>query len=90
MTTVNTHLEEEEKIQLDELLEAMGMTLSTFYTVYTKKVLRERRIPFIVEDSIDSFYSEANITHIKNAERQFERGDVVVKTLEELGELAGD
>ena len=90
MVTVSVRMEEEEKRQLDEMLDAMGMTISTFYAVYTKKVLRERRIPFIIEASVDPFYSEENIAHIKKAERQIEKGDVVVKTLDELRELAGD
>ena len=67
MVTVSVRLEEEEKRHLDEILDAMGMTLSTFYAVYTKKVLRERRIPFIIEASVDPLYSEANIAQIRNA-----------------------
>jgi len=34
--------DDEMKKELDEMCEAMGMNISTFYMVYTKKALRER------------------------------------------------
>jgi DNA-damage-inducible protein J len=43
---------------------------------------REKRIPF--EVSVDPSYSDTNMTAIDEAARQIERGQVVVKTIDEL------
>lgn len=49
MTTISLRMDDEMKKELDEMCEAMGMNISTFYMVYTKKALRERKIPFEIE-----------------------------------------
>lgn len=61
MTTVSLRMDDEIKKELDEMCEAMGMNISTFYMIYTKKALRERKIPFDIEAPVDSFYSEKNM-----------------------------
>ena len=61
------------------------MTMTTAFTIFAKKMSREKRIPFDV--SVDPFYSESNMKAIKESIKQLERGEVVVKTLEELKEL---
>ena len=51
-------------------------------SLFAKKTSREQRIPF--EVSVDPFYSESNAAAIGEAALQIRRGQVVVKTLEEL------
>lgn len=46
MTTVSIRLEDDMKAELDDLCAELGMSLSTFFTVYVRKAVRERRIPF--------------------------------------------
>ena len=77
-------MDDEMKKELDEMCEAMGMNISTFYMVYTKKALRERKIPFEIEAPQDPFYSKTNLEHIRQSDRQIKEGKVVVKTMEEL------
>lgn len=60
MTTISLRMDDEMKKELDEMCEAMGMNISTFYMVYTKKALRERKIPFEIEAPQDPFYSKTN------------------------------
>lgn len=62
----------------------MGMNLTTFFMIYAKKALRDRRIPFKVEAPLDSFYSGSNMEQLKNASQQVKNGQVIVKTMEEL------
>ena len=38
------------------------MSMTTAFTIFSKKVAREHRIPF--EVSADPFYSEENVAHI--------------------------
>ena len=88
MTTVSIRMDDEMKRELDEMCDAMGMNISTFYMLYTKRVLRDRRIPFDIEAPIDPFYSECNMQQLRTSEEQISEGKVVVKSLEELEAMA--
>ena len=46
MTTVSLRLEDNLKKELDEMGSEMGMSLTTFFTIYAKRALRDRKIPF--------------------------------------------
>lgn len=46
MITISLRFEEDMKKQLDDMCDEMGMNLTTFFMIYAKKVLRDRRIPF--------------------------------------------
>ena len=52
------------------MCEAMGMNISTFYMIYTKKALRDRRIPFDIEAPADPFYSEQNMAQLRKSAQQ--------------------
>ena len=84
MTTVSIRLDDDMKRQLDIMCEEMGMNLTTFFMIYAKKALRDRRIPFEITAPADVFYSEANMKQLKKAEQQVKSGKVIVKTMEEL------
>lgn len=90
MTTISLRMDDETKRELDEMCEAMGMNISTFYMIYTKKALRDRRIPFEIEAPADPFYSEKNMSQLRKSLKQAEQGKVVVKTMEELEAMAGE
>ena len=90
MTTISLRMDDETKNELDDLCEAMGMNISTFYMIYTKKALRDRRIPFEIEAPADPFYSEKNMSQLRKSLKQAEQGKVVVKTMEELEAMAGE
>ncbi len=84
MTTISLRFDDEMKRQLDEMCDEMGMNLTTFFMIYAKKALRDRRIPFEVTAPPDPFYSDANIEQLRKAGRQVKNGQVIVKTMEEL------
>lgn len=90
MPTISIRLDDDEKEELDEMVSAMGMNLSTFYMIYTKTALRERRIPFDIVAPKDPFYSESNINQLKKAEQQVKNGNVVIKSMEELEAMADE
>lgn len=46
MTTISIRLEDSMKRELESICDDMGMNLSTFFVIYAKKVLRDRKIPF--------------------------------------------
>lgn len=88
MTTVSIRLDDQDKIALEEMCAEMGMNISTFYMLYTKKVLRDRKIPFTIEAPIEPFYSVANMEQIRKADAQVKAGKVVTRSLEELETMA--
>lgn len=90
MVTVSLRFDDQMKADLDDMCNEMGMNLTTFFTIYAKKALRERRIPFSIEAPIDPFYSEKNMTQIAKANCQVKEGKVVIKTLEELEAMADE
>ncbi len=90
MTTVSLRMDDETKRELDEMCEAMGMNITTFYMIYTKKALRERKIPFDIEAPVDPFYSEKNMEQIRKSTKQIEQGKIVQKTIEELEAMASE
>jgi DNA-damage-inducible protein J len=48
------------------------MNMTTAFTIFAKKIARERRIPFEVSD--DPFYSEKNLAHIRHSLAQLDSG----------------
>ena len=62
MTTISLRMDDQMKKELDEMCEAMGMNISTFYMIYTKKALRDRRIPFDIHFILNRiWHSFANL-----------------------------
>ncbi|MCI8961495.1 MAG: type II toxin-antitoxin system RelB/DinJ family antitoxin [Clostridia bacterium] len=81
-TLINFRIDETTKKQMEQICNELGITMSTAFNIFAKKVIREKRIPFDV--SIDPFYSESNMKAIRESIRQLEEGKIVVKTMEEL------
>ena len=88
MTTVSLRFDDQMKTDLDKMCSDMGMNITTFFMIYAKKALRDRRIPFDITAPEDPFYNPSNILQIKKAEAQVAAGNVVTKSLEELEEMA--
>ena len=87
-TLVNVRMDEEVKRSMEETCKELGITMSTAFNIFARKMCREKRIPF--EVSIDPFYSENNIKAIKESIKQLEEGKVVKKSLKELEEMADE
>lgn len=50
----------------------LGLSMSAAFTIFAKKVGREKRIPF--EVSVDPFYSESNIRYLENIVHDIKNG----------------
>ncbi|MDR2951853.1 MAG: type II toxin-antitoxin system RelB/DinJ family antitoxin, partial [Treponema sp.] len=77
---VNIRMDEDLKKSMEEICRTLGMYMTAAFTIFAKKVSRERRIPFNV--SVNPFYSEQNIAAIDEVARQIEQGKIVIKTRE--------
>ena len=63
MVNVNFRLDEDVKKNMEQVCSELGHTMSAAFTIFAKKVGREKRIPF--EVSVDPFYSENNIRYLE-------------------------
>lgn len=71
---VNFRLDEDVKKSMEEACSELGLSMSAAFTIYAKKVGREKRIPFDV--SVDPFYSESNIRHLEQKMSDYKAGRI--------------
>ena len=81
---VNIRMEEELKKSMEETCKELGMNMTTAFTIFAKKVSREKRIPF--EISIDPFYSKSNMEHLQRGIEALNNGKGVEHELIEVDE----
>lgn len=71
-TMVNFRMDEELKKSMEQACSDMGLTLTAAFTIFAKKVAREKRIPF--EVSADPFYSESNMKYLEKVIADIDSG----------------
>lgn len=69
---VNFRMDPDLKRSMEEVCAEMGLSMTTAFTIFAKKVSREHRIPFEVSD--DPFYSESNINHLRQIVHDIDTG----------------
>lgn len=91
MKTVTLRMDDKVKEDLDKMLDSMGMNIATFYSIYTLRTLRDRKIPFEITAPTDPepFFSDTNISQIKKAQRQIKNGETVTVSFKKM-ETMGD
>ena len=67
---VNFRMDQELENNMETVCKEMGLSMTAAFTIFAKKVCRERRIPF--EISADPFYSDENIARLKASIAQME------------------
>lgn len=67
---VNFRMDSVLKQQMDAICEELGMSLTTAFTIFARKVCREKKIPF--EVSVDPFYSKENMERLRKSIAQME------------------
>ena len=60
---VNFRLDEDVKKSMEQACEDMGLSMTAAFTIFAKKVGRERRILF--EVCAHPFFSESNMAHLR-------------------------
>ena len=69
---VNFRLDEDVKKSMEQTCSELGLSMSAAFTIFAKKVGREKRIPF--EVAVEPFYSESNIRYLENIVRDIKEG----------------
>ena len=82
MKLINIRMDEDLKKEMEIACNDLGINITTAFTIFAKKLTREKRIPFNV--SIDPFYSSENIKALQNSIDEVKDGKVIMKTIEEL------
>ncbi len=73
---INFRMDEELKRDMEKICKDLGLSMTTAFTIFAKKMTREKRIPFDV--SVDSFYSESNMMYLKQVINDIESGKAVL------------
>ena len=73
---INFRMDEELKKSMEETCKELGLSMTTAFTIFAKKMTREKRIPFDV--SVDPFYSECNMAYLKKVVDEIEAGKAVL------------
>ena len=71
-TMINFRMDTEEKNSFEDVCGQLGLTITTAFKMFAKKVVRERRIPFDL--SLDPFYSESNMEHLRRGVKALDEG----------------
>lgn len=69
---VNFRMDAELKKSMEQACSELGMSMTTAFTIFAKKVSREKRIPFDV--CVDPFYSEKNMRYLEKIARDVSQG----------------
>jgi DNA-damage-inducible protein J len=81
-TAVNFRMDSDLKNDFAQICDDIGMSVSTAFTVFAKKVVREHAIPFELE--ADPFYSAGNMHALRASIARLDAGEGIEKTIEEL------
>lgn len=71
-SNINIRIEESTKRDLESVCMELGLSVTTAFTIFAKKMCRERRIPFDV--AIDPFYSTENLDHLRRSVSELDSG----------------
>jgi len=72
VVNVNFRMDAELKKSMEEVCSDIGINLTTAFTIFAKKVSREKHIPF--ELSADPFYSESNMKYLEKVISDIDEG----------------
>ena len=76
MAQVNVRIDDNVKKDAEDVLDEIGMPMTTAVIIFLKTVARERRIPF--EITADSFYSESNMRYLDQKMESYRNGTLKI------------
>ena len=74
---INFRMDADEKTSFENICEQLGISITAAFKMFTKKVIREKRIPFDL--ALDPFYSESNMQHLSKIVSEIESGKAVLQ-----------
>ena len=83
-TNITMRMDEDLKLQLQELVSNLGMDMTTFFTISAKQAVREQRIPFAISmetPNADTKRAIDDVKHGKNLSRSFSSVEELMEDL---------
>lgn len=80
MVNVNIRMDNELKEQFADFCDNIGLSMSSLFNVFAKKVVKEKRVPFDLAYNEDPFYSESNQKALDEATKQYHGGQITKKS----------
>ena len=77
MAQISLRVDDDVKHNAEQILEDIGLSMSSAINIFLKKVVREKRIPF--ELSVDPFYSKENIAELERRISAVRTGESTLK-----------
>jgi DNA-damage-inducible protein J len=71
---ITARVDEHDKIDFDAFCSDVGLNTSTAINLFVKAVLREKRIPFEINQVADPFYSTSNQTYVLKSVNELKAG----------------
>lgn len=72
MATITIRMDDQLKKKAELMFEDMGLNMTTAFTIFTKAVVRQGKIPF--EITADPFLSDENMERLRRAARDMDAG----------------
>ena len=74
LTTLTARVDPKDKADFDAFCSNVGLNPSTAINLFVKAVLRERRIPFEIQQSPDPFFPERNLAYVQKSVQELHDG----------------
>lgn len=81
MANITIRMTDSDKDAFSKFCDEIGISVSSAFNIFAKKVIREQRIPF--EMKVDPFYSEENVAVLKESLAQLNSGKYVIHDIKE-------
>lgn len=83
-TNINIRMDDNLKQQFDHLCNELGLNMSTAINIFARTMVRQQKIPF--EISLDPFYSQSNMAHLRRGIEALNSGKGVEHDIIEVDE----
>jgi len=95
MTNITVRIDDNIKRDAEALFDKLGMSMSGAINVFFRQAIREQAIPFQIsmhtpKEKYDEYFNPHNMKILKESMEQAKAGQIVIKTLTELEEMAND
>ena len=84
MTTISAKIDNEDKNRFENIINSIGLNVTSAISAFVKATIRENGIPFALKVADDPYiYSEENLKYLRQGKAQIEAGNGQVHELKE-------
>ena len=73
-STIIAKVDENDKRNFSEFCSSVGLSVSSAINIFIKTVIREKRIPFMISQNADPFYSPENQAYVMKSVKELREG----------------